>query len=297
MTGNDYLPKVRGCGGFNNLFRSYTKLHRRWEDRSAAYLVDPATLAIHLDFAIAFFELLAAGAQFSNRWRDQNPGVAKTVSSLAKLNNLVEANFLPSPYKFYVVEDDGDGHPGNATEIYRPYAQDGGEKEDEDDDDETEVDDDDETDGDEFDLVSEGDDIRVRLVIGEEGSDDFYSYEIRHPAGTSMKKARLTLAAMALTDLLDQEEDSDSDDENSLEDDLTAGVIDTYAWHLQHPTKGDVGMYLYGLLWNLQTYQMGRWTDYGFNYGRRMAPKRQGVGSRPTNCNNRLAPLLSLIHI
>ena len=41
--------------------------------------------------------------------------------------------------------------------MHRPYAQDGGEKEDEDDDDETEVDDDDETDGDEFDLVSEGD--------------------------------------------------------------------------------------------------------------------------------------------
>ena len=46
---------------------------------------------------------------------------------------------------------------------------------------------------------------------------------------------------------------------------------------IKTPVACKVDEYLGGLLWNLQTYQDGVCTDYGYNYGRRMSPTAEEI--------------------
>ena len=114
----------------------------------------------------------------------------------------------------------------------------------------------------------------MRLLLGEPGSEDFYTCEISHPRGKSLKTARQKLAAMALDDLMDNPSDHTDDSEGDVDDDDDGlGITSSgYEWEIHHTVDGKVDTYLYGLLWNIQTYQDGVCSDYSYNYGKRLSP-------------------------
>lgn len=268
LNGNDYLPKLRGSSGFNKLFHSYLRLQRDWNAAGradSAYLVDPDTLQYNLKFATAFFGRLAAMAP-ANLWSQNNKAgkVAATDrnSPMQQLNNLVDGGFLPKPMKFMIIWDDDEDDRVDVNTNDN----------DDDEDDESIIFDEsaDELDGDGEEVEeTDGDQILVRLLLGEPGTEDFYTYEIWHPRGVAMKMARQKLAVMALADLMD---DRDVEDEDDDDDDGLGITSKGYDWEIHHTVKGKVEPYLYGLLWNLQTYQDGVCADYSYNYGKRLSP-------------------------
>lgn len=303
LNGNDYLPKLRGSSGFNKLFHTYLRLQREWHssDQSEAFLVDPDTLQFNLEFCIAFFGRLAAMAP-ANLWSKDKAVITDRNSPLQQLNNMMESGFLPAPMKYMVIrDDDGDDERLEVNATDEDYDDD--DDDDVDDDDENSHDDDDEeeADGSASGDNDEGEQILVRLLLGEPGSEDFYTYEIWHPRGSTLKKARQKLAAIALTDLMD-EQSSDTEDEA----DEGLGITSAgYEWEIHHTVEGKVEPYLYGLLWkyvsdnesslcsrsvsfryvvshtcsptccctiSLQTYQDGVCADYSYNYGKRLSP-------------------------
>lgn len=120
----------------------------------------------------------------------------------------------------------------------------------------------------------EEDTVLVRLLLGDPGTEDFSSYEVWHPRGDSLKTARHELSNMALVDLLGEEFD-ESDDEEGIPGLTKNG----YDWEIRHAVEGKVDAYLYGLVWNLQTYQDGVHADYAFNYGKRLSPTASEIAS------------------
>jgi hypothetical protein len=292
LNGNDYLPKLRGSSGFNKLFHTYLRLQREWHGErptggeSDAFLVNPDTLQFNLAFAHAFFQRLASLAP-ANLWRGgrsssgtesgSSPNV-KSDPPLQQLNRLVEGGFLPKPIQFTVIDDndeDGDRLAVEATAT--DYENDN-----EDNDDDSSEDENDITDGDgelESDELEESDEDQIlfRLQLGQAGSEDFVMYEIRLARHTSLKKARHELAALALSDFLDEESEEEEEDETDDVD--NGGMAKGYSWEIHHNVEGNVERYLYGLLWNLQTYQDGVCANYSFNYGKRMSPLAKEIAA------------------
>jgi XRN 5'-3' exonuclease N-terminus len=256
LNGNDYLPKLRSCTGFNRLYQSYIKL-RRGGGGAVGYLLDPATLEINVDFAILYFlELDRTAEPLPPISRDE--AVSIGITPLAIVNNFVASSLLPSPIKFLV---DG-GEPENANDAVD-------EEEEDDDTDEDEVGDMDAEEDEGFDMVPDVDLTRHQVLLGDPDSEDFMTYETWLPKYTSHKAARHTLSLMILTDMKDSES-SDGEHEDDL--DLTAFTAGGYDWEVKEKAPADVQRYLYGLLWNMQTYQDGVCADYGYNYGRKKAP-------------------------
>jgi hypothetical protein len=252
-------------------------------------------LEFNLDFAIAFFGRLAQHqppnlfASSPNNINNNNNGdetssiLDRSLSPLHRLHNLVAAEFLPGPLQF-VVSDADETNDGFGVEndyavstLEEDYVS-SNDREDssEFDDDDDDVDDvDEEESDDDDDLSVNKNHVRVRLLIGEPGSDDFYTYEIHHPRVKNMsKKARQKLAAMALEDLMDeQQEEGIREYEDDLDNVGASHLVEpAYDWEIRRAVEGKVDRYLYGLLWNLQTYQDGVSADYNFNYGKRMSP-------------------------
>jgi hypothetical protein len=283
LNGNDYLPKLRGSSGFNKLFHSFLRVHREWNDAGnsdQAYLVDPDTLEFNIPFCMDYFNHLATLAPANIFWAKNKTGTVRETdrtSSLQQLRTMVDSGFVPKPLEFTIVRDNGEEDDGGVDN-------DEDEEEEEDEVDEQveveadatvvngEIGDgavDDDSDGDTEDSEDE-DRMRVRLSLGEPGTEDFYTYEIWQPEGASLKKSRQKLSAMALEDLMDLGSDGDDDDDD---EDLIPGLTGTgYDWEIHHAVPGKTDAYLYGLLWNLQTYQDGVCADYAYNYGRRLAP-------------------------
>jgi XRN 5'-3' exonuclease N-terminus len=273
LNGNDYLPKLRGSSGFNKLFHTYLRLQREWHSGGKgedAYFVDPDSLNFNLEFSIAFFRRLATMAP-ANLWSKDKAVVTDRSSPLQELNNLMDAGFFPNPMKFVVITDDdqngerlevcasGEDVDDDISEINNPGQEldEEGEENDEED----------------------VDMMLVRLLLGDAASEDFLTYEIWQPRGSSLKKARQKLAAIALSELKD-EQDLNSEEEESSDEDTIDGADQTnpgYAWEIHHAVEGEIGPYLYGLIWNLQTYQDGVCADYSYNYGKRLSPLAKDI--------------------
>jgi hypothetical protein len=302
-----YLPKLRGSSGFSRLFHTYLRIHQEWHQHGAAqnknkpraYLVDPDSLRFNLDFCIAFFGRLAATAprwllynnvnenrtttttttttttasSTSTNTAAQEGGRGDESSSLSRLHNYVAAGYLPQPFTFEVLRNGDARVVVNSSDEYI----------DDEEEDNTNFDEDDDFDQDESKDV---DTVLVRLLLGEAGSEDFYSYELWHPKDESIREARRKLADMALSDLIGandndnngrnnelvgDEADLDGDDMSESDPFLSPGMAN-YDWELRQAVEGKVDKYLYGILWNLQTYQDGLCPNYGFSYGKRMSP-------------------------
>jgi hypothetical protein len=220
---------------------------------------------------LAYFRHLAALAP-ANIWAKNKVGTVPDTdrtSALQQLRTMVDSGFVPKPLDFTVVRDDGEEN----DEVVHCNNDD-----DEDDDEEVDEEADATTNGAEdqtLDDDEEDDDdddeerMLVRLSLGEPGSEDFFTYDLWQPVGASLKKSRQKLSAMALEDLMGL----DSDDVDDDDEDLIPGLSNTgYEWEIHHAVPGKTDAYLYGLLWNLQTYQDGVCADYAYNYGKRLSP-------------------------
>lgn len=263
LNGNDYLPKLRACSTFNRLYYTYIKLR---QTGAAGYLVDPTTLEINVDVAIQYFEELAKCEQAVSITRSED----RTVTPMLLVNNLVSSHLLPSPIKFLI---DGDER-----------------EESEDDSDDSDSSDDDVEADDDFDLESDTDVERHQIILGDPDSEDFLAYETWVPKNTRGKDTRQTLAAMVLSDL----QDGDPSEEEEEDFDLSMFTTEPvgYDWEVKEKLPSNVGEYLYGLLWNLQTYQDGVCADYGYNYGKRSAPAPSEILSYLKNVKQEGAKLV-----
>ena len=86
-----------------------------------------------------------------------------------------------------------------------------------------------------------------RLSLGRPESEDYHTCEVSWPCEEARRYGQHQLAAMAIADLLNGEDifgDDDDDDD----------VANT--WHIRQTAESQVDSYLYGILWNLQTYQV-----------------------------------------
>jgi hypothetical protein len=245
LNGNDYLPKLRGSSGFQKLFSAY--IHVQNEGRGN--LVDPDSLEFCLPFCIRFFRKLATLIQPNIKQQLKDKSFA-----LQNLVNFGEAGFIPKPIEFQVIGDSEEIE----GELHNMVLGDG-----------EGMDDDKEVDVDNRDFEEDQDDaddkVLVRLLLGEPGSGDFCFYETWHPRLKALKHAKHKLAAMAIKDLMDFDD---------IEGDSATGFTAKfgYDWEVLTTIEGKVDTYLYGILWNLQTYQDGICSDYAFNYGNRHSP-------------------------
>ena len=247
MNGNDYLPKLRGSSGFNKLFHTYLRIQRSWhsDGKPDPYLVHPDTLEFNVEFCLDFFSRLAALAPTS-LWSKNRKGSSvetERTSHLQQLNNLVASGYLPGPVVFSVIRDeDSPDDEDRSDSVVDDSLDDDSEDEDQ---------------------------VLVRLTLGEPGTEDSNAYELWRPKKFSLKAARRMLASMALSDLID----ADSEEEDSDEEDGLNGIAHVgYDWEIRIAVEGKTEDYLYGLLWNIQTYQDGTCADYAFNYGKRLSP-------------------------
>lgn len=260
LNGNDYLPKLRGSSGFSKLFQTYRKIQSKWYDEGRAdeaFLVDPDTLELNLEFCMAFFSYLSEVSPMAQLIDDRRVDSRTSFSPLARLNNMVDSQILPTPARFTFMDGDageidaddlenGDGVPLDG----KPAST--SENEDE---------------------AGEGSDDQrlLKLTLGKTGSEDFYAYEMWWDVNKPTQAGRHKIAQMAIDDLLGLESSqSDLDADEVDEDDLF--VTPGYDWELNVAAESKVDSYLYGLLWNLQTYQDGLCADYGYNYGKRKSP-------------------------
>ena len=256
LNGNDYLPKLRGSSGFNKLFHCYLKLQRDRNSQGyqAECLVDPDSLSFNLGFCIAFFQRLADLAPSPWLMERTTAGTTKNQQlwALQKLNSFADAGYLPKPVDFEIIHDIEDM--------------------DEEDDDE---------DLEEEETESSGDlgRVLVKLKLGVPGSDDFHVYEAYHDKSSPMSYVKDKLSKIALNDLLDYGSGANEDDDDESEDDeeLFGSSAGRYDWEIERAAEPKVESYLYGLLWNLQTYQDGICADYAYNYGKRRSPTAREI--------------------
>jgi hypothetical protein len=253
LNGNDYLPKLRSCTGFNRLYQSYIKLRQKLGNEG--YLLDPTTLEINIDVALLYFTELDRMAEPLKAVAEASGGVTPFVI----VNNLVAGGLLPSPMKFLVDGGESSDGPDDLAE-----EEDESTDEDEASDMDSAGDDDDE----DLDIDTDVDLVRHQVLLGDPDSEDFLTYETWLPKYSSHKAARQTLSLMVLTDM----NDSDGEGEEDTDLDLTAFTTGGYDWEVQEKAPADVPSYLYGLQWNMQTYQDGVCANYGYNYGRKRAP-------------------------
>ena len=296
MNGNDYLPKLRGSSGFNKLLSTYLRLQRELRQQESSLklsLIDPNSLEFNLEFCIAFFEKLAAmepkdlpmfnSVEGDSKWRsgDQTP--------LQQLHIFVESGFLPKPINFQILEDADDDYPSplDVTADDEEENIEGGEGE-YNDESETERTDKifEEVDDDHYDNSKvEERYMLIRLTLGTMGADDFCVYETWHEQTRPLKLAKQKLARMALNDVLtfgvDDEDEEIDEDADDVETETSLGLprvsSSGYDWEIRYAVEGKVDRYLFGLCWNLQTYQDGVCADYAYNYGKRLSPTASAI--------------------
>ena len=117
LNGNDYLPRIRGCGGgFDVFFHVYLHVVKRWKNRVKhgddaidemhPFLInidDNNELSINVPFALTFFRQLLNHSQDPADFEEPNEDSSPYQSNLGVLNNLIEAKFLPGPMDFQVL--------------------------------------------------------------------------------------------------------------------------------------------------------------------------------------------------
>lgn len=261
LNGNDYVPKLRGSSGFYRLFQAYEKVLGRHPNGS---LVDVESLEFHLDICLDLFQELS---------RNVTPfgDASASATMLQKLHHYSAAGYLPQPIKLRVVKSDvgGENDESNADGIDADRDDDEAVDYETDANFVSELDEDvAETGNDDAGYV-EGEDQdtagkdEVVLQLGDPDSDDFYEFSVWIRRGQNLKRAKQHLATMALRELLDDEE----------EENMMNGTKEK-----RKMIECDVPLYLYGLLWTLQTYQDGTCADYGYQYGEgRLSPTAKDV--------------------
>ena len=258
LNGNDYVPKLRGSSGFHRLFQAYAKVLRHHPNGS---LVDMESLEFQLDICLDLFQELS---------RNVTPfgDASASATMFQKLHQYSAAGYLPQPVKLHVINNNvgGESYPDDS----------GKDGDDEDVDFEmdtnlgSELDEDDDVAEIDIDVGYEessdhdtNDKVELVLQLGDPDSDDFYEFSVWVRREQDLKRAKHRLASMALRELLDDEQG-----ENMMN-----GTNEK-----RRMTECDVGLYLYGLLWTLQTYQDGTCADYGYQYGeRRLSPTAKDV--------------------
>jgi len=283
LNGNDYLPRVVAVG-FRGVLKSYLALLEEWIKRNGSIqnvgLVDPNTLNFRSDFCADFFSILGRNAPSErDRWKSVKKSAQKTYQSM--LNDMSAIGFIPTPIRFRFVV----GGNNDQKELQEVEMQ-GQEIESEDDlyvedDDEDEDDDDEEEDDDDDDEVSLNGDAeiyqdvskvqRMQVVLGKKSEGDYHEYSVRvnTTSKKAVKKAKGALSKMVLEDF-DLLEFIDGSDDVSGKD---------YEWEIEIPAPANVGRYLAGLIWTLQTYQDGVCPTYHYNYGKCLAPTGREIAS------------------
>ena len=227
------------------------------------------------------------------------------------LNRLVDSGYVPQPLRFTVVppvagavtetingEDDKGvttalsegGNHGESADLPDRVEEESAEDlveevdeydEEDDGDEEDELDDAAGDTGDNIDDENEDEKILVQMTLGQRGTEDFLVYQMWHPKAAPMKLAKRQLARLALADVMDDDVDGGSD---QSDDDIEN---DDPWMELPCTAEAKVDSYLYGLLWNIQTYQDGICADYGWNYGKRSAPTAHDIVSYLTQAKSK----------
>ena len=277
LTGNDYLPKLRGSSGFNSLFDLYLKLFRHWISigRShSAFLVDPHRLEFNREFSLAFFEQLESQKNISTFL--SLGSVGGELGALGRLNNLKDMGIIPPNTRFETLvheqeytetelsldgscgssreREANSGHIMNRTEsLEMPIENDN----------------------------SYVERVTVRLHVGKQYSEEYQVFELNRtltrPRAEALRRVQHELAAVVIKDYLCLDSEDISIDEEDDVDDPFSNHFDLSEKESEIPAGPCVEKYAYGLLWNLQIYRDGTVSDFGFNYGKRLAPTAHDI--------------------
>jgi len=270
MNGNDYLPKIRGSSGFSKLYNAYIKTLNDWfsnygndeKDRKQKkpffvyFDSEKMNLAFNLPFCIRFFRMLELKAPnnllqqtFMNSKNKSNvssgdDNALDAITPLSVLYTYTDGGFLPQ-IKFQVLSSSNEDE----------YSDNSREK------------------------------LQLQFVPVKESKlynafDRDLLYEIDYQSGkTSIQYSKQRLAEMALDDILGDDWKDDHLASRSIDDyDDTASMNDDMPSFFG-PAQCDVKAYLQGILWNVQTYQDGVCSNYGYDYGRRVAPTAADIAN------------------
>jgi hypothetical protein len=248
LNGNDYLPKLRGSSGFSHLFQTYIRIQNDWNEMGRAqeaYLVEPDTLALNHEFCFDFFSTVAETSPSVEEMENRSVDPGSGITPLLKLYSLVDSGVLPKPVKFTVVE----GGTDDESLISNSFEEIGTR--------ELDSDTDAEEDYMDVDLLEDGDESDdqqlLRLSLGTMGTRDSYTYELWWPNNQRPRAGQHKLAEMALSDILGGTSSPLEDFDNDVEESM-----DKYDWELRTAAESDTSLYISGLLWNLNTYQVSK---------------------------------------
>jgi len=270
MNGNDYLPKIRGTSGFSKLYNAYIKTLNDWfsdygsgekdRKRKKPFFVyfdsEKMNLAFNLPFCIRFFRMLELKAPnnllqqtFMNNNNDRNvssgnDNTLDAITPLSVLYTYTDGGFLPQ-IKFQVVSSSNEDE----------YSYSSREK------------------------------LQLRFVPVQDSKlydafDRDLVYEIDYQSGqSSIQYSKQRLAEMALDDLLGDDWKDDHLASRSIDDHDDTATLNDDMPSFFGPAQCDVKAYLQGILWNVQTYQDGVCSNYGYDYGRRVAPTAADIAN------------------
>jgi len=260
LNGNDYLSKIRGSSGFQKLLRIYLKILQRWithpnnhkdhDNNIRPFLLTPS-LDFNIPFCIAFFKELAKQAPSittestsHNHHHDKNKNEKSIISPLSILYQLADAGYLPRPATFHVKHS---AKPGKQLVI---------------------------------------------LTLGDENINEQQQnhFELHYPLHSPLKVAKHQLAENALhkildmnySDFINKNNENNNAQQNTPNNNKSSSHSQNscyYKWELSHNAEAHISSYLYGILWNLQTYKDGVCTDYAYNYGKRLSPTANQIVS------------------
>uniref|UniRef100_A0A7S2KJF7 Xrn1 N-terminal domain-containing protein n=1 Tax=Leptocylindrus danicus TaxID=163516 RepID=A0A7S2KJF7_9STRA len=261
LNGNDYLPKLRGSAGFNKLFHAYLRMLREWIERNnhdAAAICDDAEIT-EVNYQRPFFlsddhfMRNENGNNANNHYEGISFNLPFCISFFRELANNAPQN-LARREQMRPIEDSFTP----LSSLYRfidsgflPPC--------------------------EFQILpseKEGHETVRLMFVGANhpGWNNVSEFEVDHREKTNMQSTKQRLAHMALASVLGPDWEESINDEK-------ADYEEAFPWETDVPAESDVEQYLGGLLWNLQTYQDGICANYGYNYGRRMAPTAKEVAN------------------
>ncbi|KAL7533816.1 hypothetical protein ACHAXR_005459 [Thalassiosira sp. AJA248-18] len=308
-SGNDYLPKLRGCRtGFDSFFTVYLDLvktcleKQNGSDELRPFLIisdENNQLYLNVPFARAFFQAMSTESQISWPVSDSSEDGSTSRAELGTLINLVEAKILPGPLEFSTISPEESFFQQELWEMNSKLNQNTSDVINE--------------------VFADGAEI-VRLTLGNfpdnlvslkrtatdskrshdevsAGESDghgiisrmrrskdstkaggrAYLFEVPHRQySSSIKATKYRLACLALEECFGRDNvdalfgDGDSDQNESGKE--TKDSMSVREMLPQGLADADAATFLGGLLWNLETYQHGCCVDYGFDHGRRASP-------------------------
>eukprot|EP00584_Thalassiosira_punctigera_P001075 CAMPEP_0172540468 /NCGR_PEP_ID=MMETSP1067-20121228/11479_1 /TAXON_ID=265564 ORGANISM="Thalassiosira punctigera, Strain Tpunct2005C2" /NCGR_SAMPLE_ID=MMETSP1067 /ASSEMBLY_ACC=CAM_ASM_000444 /LENGTH=940 /DNA_ID=CAMNT_0013326335 /DNA_START=208 /DNA_END=3030 /DNA_ORIENTATION=- len=310
MNGNDYLPKIRGCKGFDPFFKVYLNvLVKMWPRKESGsnggirpFFIEIDSndeLCLNVPFALAFFRALPSDCLSPTNGEDNSSSSQSQL--LGTLNNLVEAKILPGPISYTTISPEESFFQQELLEMNSKLNKN------------TIIDD----------VFADGAEI-VRLTLGHfpdahgtstmkgasnaaskngvdsqeifttvlgesdghgvvsrmirsknstEAGGRAYLFEVPHRAqSSSIKTAKYRLSRLALEEIfgVDNVDELFFANDSGYESEMKNNM--SLHEKPQSFAQADARHYLGGLLWNLETYRHGCCADYGYDYGRRPSP-------------------------